>query len=53
MISFHPFSGCYTVLRMFGIRKAKALSVAGKCTLQLLNQENANITEVIEKRYAL
>ena len=38
---------------MFGIGKAKALSAGGKCTLQLLDQENANITEVIEKRYAL
>lgn len=34
---------------MFGIGKSKALSAAEKFPLQLLGQDNANITEVIEE----
>ena len=49
LIPLHSLSGCDTGPKMFGIGKAKAISAAVKCPLQLLGQENANITKVIEE----
>ena len=49
LIPLHSLSGCDTGPKMSGIGKAKAMSAAVKCPLQLLGQENANIAKVIEE----